>query len=219
MHQVTSHRTGGRGRGMALAACLAAAVLAGCAEKRAPGPDAVAVPGSPAASALPAVPGGPVNARTIHQEVQQAIAALVQAKNARDVRAILACYDAEARVMTWVPDQERDMLAPLAVFRDLLGRTRQAARTAGGGRAHAARQGDLVCLYRADHRRSGGRGRAGAGAVHHAAGASGRPLAGGGRALQQGGIRRKSTSRGKPFCKRLSPAKTFITHCNSNKSL
>ncbi|WP_144284086.1 Cif family virulence factor [Megalodesulfovibrio gigas] len=109
-----------------MAMCLAAAVLAGCAEKHASGPDAIAEPGPSGPSGLSglsglsAPSGGPINARTIHQEVRQAIAALVQAKNARDVRGILACYDVEARVMTWVPDQERDVLAPLAVFRDLL---------------------------------------------------------------------------------------------------
>ncbi|MCA1944046.1 MAG: nuclear transport factor 2 family protein [Desulfovibrio sp.] len=117
-----------------LLAALLPALLAGCAEKQVPGPAGPAIPdvgGAPAASApaasapvasTPPASAGvePINALTIHHEVRQAVEALVRAKNTRDVLAILACYDPEARVMTWIPDQGRDALAPLAVFREML---------------------------------------------------------------------------------------------------
>lgn len=116
----------------ALLAALLPVLLAGCAEKQAPGPAGpagLAIPdvgGAPAASApaasTPPASGGvePINALTIHHEVRQAVEALVRAKNTRDVLAILACYDPEARVMTWIPEQGRDALASLTVFREML---------------------------------------------------------------------------------------------------
>ncbi len=98
-------------------------VTGGCALKDAAPPE-----GAPAPAAPPVADshgGGAPLASGIPEAVgagspEQAIEALVTARNARDVAAILALFAPGANVMTWLPDQGRDAMVPLDMYSQLL---------------------------------------------------------------------------------------------------
>lgn len=67
------------------------------------------------------MPGGePLGTTTVRMELRQAVVQLVEAKNTRNVPGILACYDPAAKVMTWQPEQQQDVLTSLEQYKTML---------------------------------------------------------------------------------------------------